>query len=294
MGRSGLVVGAVLLLAACSGGGGGGTAAPSATPTPYGSVLDQALAPINTGLGKAAAATTKPDLDSALGTVESNAGRAVRSLNAAGTPGEAEAARTELVNGLTALSAESSALRSDLVKRKLCTVGAAQARLGGGQGLSGVSAALAKLTAAGYRTALTVPEFPKPPAKPRTLENGTMVREGAKDGSGSVELNNDSPDDAVFTLAVNGKSVASVFAAKGRRTGIEGVEAGSYDFYLTTGVDWDSEAKQFTQDCDFIKYQDQYTFKPAGTKWKVDLGPGDGSQGYAKVQGQTVNSAPQP
>ncbi|WP_158835436.1 hypothetical protein [Streptomyces sp. NRRL S-350] len=44
------------------------------------------------------------------------------------------------MNGLAALAAESSAPRGDVLDKKLCPVGVAQARLGGGQGTAAVSA----------------------------------------------------------------------------------------------------------------------------------------------------------
>ncbi|MFE3875532.1 hypothetical protein ACFXPX_14155 [Kitasatospora sp. NPDC059146] len=299
-GRSGLVVGAVLLLAACSGGGGGGTAAPSATPTatatPYGTTLDQALAPIGGGLGKAAEAKTMPDLNIALATVETESSHAAKALKDAAAPAGAEAVRTDLVNALRSLSDEASAIRTDMRLDRLCGVSAGKARIGGGQGLSGVSGAVTKLTAAGHRSTFTVPDLPKLPAQPRTLENGTMVREGGGEGKGTLEVDNSgNKADVVFTIARNGASVASVFAAKGQRATIEGIADGSYDFYYTTGVDWDSEARQFTQDCSHVKFQQPHAFdsKGGGTIWTITVRPQDG-KGNAKVDGQSADSAPQP
>ncbi|MEU8926662.1 hypothetical protein AB0D10_38035 [Kitasatospora sp. NPDC048545] len=297
--RSGPVVGGVLLLAGCSGGGGGGgggTAATSATATPYGTTLDQVLAPVNTGLGKAAAATTTFELDTALAGVESNIGRAVRNLNAVTAPAGADPARTDLVNGLTALASESSALRGDVLNHKVCTVGAAQASLGAGPGMAAVSAALAELTAAGYQPALVVPQLPKPHPQARALENGTPVRDGGKGGKRALKVVNDNgPADAVFTIAQDGKAVASVYAAKGKSTTIEGIKDGAYDVYVATGADWDSDVKQFTQDCRYVKFREKYAFPnpETGTGWVFDLTPVRG-EGGAPIEGQTANSAPQP
>ncbi|MEV7775845.1 hypothetical protein [Kitasatospora sp. NPDC086791] len=258
-------------------------------------MLAQALAPVDTGLGKAAAATTTYELDTALAGVESNIGRAVRSLNAATAPAGADGARTDLANSLTALAAESSALRGDVLHHKLCTVGVALARLGAGPGMAAVSTALAELTAAGYQPGLVVPQLPKPQAQPRTLENGVLVRDGGKGGKGALNVANvNGPADAVLTLAQDGKSVTSVYAAKGQSATIEGVKDGSYDVYVATGVDWDSEARQFTQDCRFIKYPEKYAFPNGqGGGWKFDLAPASGP-GSTQAEGQTVNSAPQP
>ncbi|MER7579041.1 hypothetical protein [Kitasatospora sp. NPDC097691] len=298
--RSGAIVGGVLLLAGCSGGG-GGTAAPSpavtpsASATPYGTTLAQVLEPISTGLGKVAAATTTSEVTSALATVESSADRAARNLNAGSAPAGADAARTELVNGLNSLSSEALSIRVELNDKKLCAVGVVQAELGAAQGLVAVPAALAELATAGYPAAFTVPELPKPQPQPRTLENGAVVRDGGNGGKGTLKFNNNGSADAVFTLATDGKAVASAYAAKGQAATIDGVKDGSYEIYYTTGVDWDSEAKQFTRDCRFVKVGDTHEFEPGGggTIWTIKMRAEDG-KGNAKTESRTVNSAPQP
>ncbi|MEV7601536.1 hypothetical protein AB0O91_29640 [Kitasatospora sp. NPDC089797] len=297
-GRAVLAVGATLLLAACSAGGGGGAAAPSATPsatgTPYGTELDQALKTIGGGLGKAAGARTTADLNIALAAVEADSYHASRHLKGPGTPG-GETAHADLVKALGSLSDETGALRADLRGNKVCGLDAGKARLGAGQALSGVSAAVAKLTEAGYRSAFTVPELPEPVAQPRTLENGTMIREGAQGGGGTLEIDDNAGQDAVFTIGRDGTALASVFVAKGQQASIEGIAAGSYDISYTTGTDWDPEARQFTQDCDFVKFQDKHEFTSKGgwTIWKIKIRAQDG-RGNSKVQRQDANSAPQP
>ncbi|MFJ4189029.1 hypothetical protein [Kitasatospora sp. NPDC089509] len=250
---------------------------------------------IDTGLGKVSAAKDMGELDRALGVVEAGTGRAVRDLNAATAPGEAVAGRTDLVNALTTLSTDASAVRADVKAKKLCALAVGQGRLGAGQGMTGVTAALAKLKEAGVPVNATVPQLPKLPAQPRTLENGTMVRDGGKGGQGTLEVTNNATTDLVFTIARNGTSLASVFAAKGQVATVKGVQDGSYDFYYTTGVDWDPDARQFTQNCDFVKFQDKHDFTPedGGTLWKITIHPQDG-KGTAKTEGQNVNSAPQP
>ncbi|MFD8782147.1 hypothetical protein [Kitasatospora sp. NPDC059599] len=299
--RSGPVVGGVLLLAGCSGGGGGGTAAPSATATPsasatpYGTTLAQVLEPVGTGLGKVAAAKTTDELGIALAIVESGADRAVRSLNAVTAPAGADTARTDLVNGLNSLSSEALSIRVELNDKKLCTVGVVQAKFGAGQGLAAVPAAVAELATAGYQAAFTVPELPKPQPQPRALENGAVVRDGGNHGKGTLKFNNNGSVDAVFTLAADGKAVASAYAVKGQIATIDGVKDGSYEIFYTTGTDWDSEAKQFTQNCRFVKVGDAHEFEPGGggTIWTIKLRAEDG-KGNAKSEWQTANSVPQP
>ncbi|MFI9360808.1 hypothetical protein ACIG5E_07060 [Kitasatospora sp. NPDC053057] len=296
-GRSGLAVGAALLLAACSGGGGtaASSASPSAAATPFGTALDQALGPVGTAFGKATSAKSAYDLETALAGLASDANRAARNLNAATAPSDAAPARADLATALTTLATDTEAVRADITKHKLCAAGAGLAQFGAGQGVAGVSAALAKLTAAGYRTAFAVPELPKSPAQPRTLEHGTVVREGGKGGKGVVKVDNNGQTDAVFTIAANGTSVASVYAAKGQQATIEGIPDGLYDFYFTGGVDWDSGTKQFTQGCAFAKFTGRNDFTPdrGGTIWTVTLISPDGKS-RPDIEWVDVNTFPQP
>ncbi|MFD5461661.1 hypothetical protein ACFWIQ_02385 [Kitasatospora sp. NPDC127059] len=298
MGRSGLAVGAALLLAACSGGG-GGAAAPSATPsaaaTPFGTSLDQALAPVGTDFDEAASAKSAFDLDTVLSRLASDANRAARNVNAATAPSGATAGRADLATALTALATDTEAVRKDISVHKVCSVGGGLAQFGAGQGVAGVSAALAKLTAAGYRTAFAVPELPKPQAQSRSLENGTAVREGSKGGKGVVKVDNTGQTDAVFTIAANGTAVASVYAAKGQQATIEGIADGVYDFYFTTGVDWDSGAKEFTQGCAFARFTGTHDFTPdrGGTIWTLTVISPDGKE-RRDIEWMKSSPLPQP
>ncbi|MEU1286727.1 hypothetical protein [Kitasatospora sp. NPDC005856] len=297
-GRAGLAVGGVLLLAACSGGsgsgsgGGGGTAAPSASATalpsasatPFGTTLAQSLEPVGAGLAKVAAATTMKDVETALAVTESNADRAVRGLTAAAAPDGADTARTELLAGLNALSSEALTIRTDLNRKKYCTAGAVQ-------GLVAVPAALAKLATAGQQVAFAAPQLPKPQPQPRALENGSLVRDGGNHGKGELVFDNNGAADVVVSVVQDGQSVASVYVVKGQKAGVDGIKAGSYDFHYTTGVDWDAEAKQFTQDCRFVKVGEKHEFEPSGTVWTVTA---NSPQGNAKTNSLTAGAAPQP
>ncbi|WP_031078406.1 hypothetical protein [Streptomyces sp. NRRL WC-3742] len=297
MGRAGLALGGVLALAACSSGG-GGTAAPTAsastsTPAAFGTSLNQALEPLGTGLGKVSAAKDTVELNAALGNVGSNAARAARTLKATTAPAEAEPGRTDLLAALDALNEETSAITA-VGSKNLCGVAAGQMKLTGGKGLPGLTAALAKLDTAGVRSTFTVPKLAQKPAQPRTLENGTLVRDGGKGGKGTLKVKNTGETDAVVSLAVDGASVVSVYAAKGQEASVDGIKDGTYDAYVSTGTDWDPDAKLFTQGCKFSRFQDKqdYDSKGSGTVWTVTTKTTDGEG--SKSDTLNVASAPQP
>ncbi|MEV7186293.1 hypothetical protein [Kitasatospora sp. NPDC093102] len=298
-GKAALAFGGVLLLAACSSGGsgGGGEAAPTASsassgPADFGAALKDALDPISTELGKAGTAV---DVHGAFELVGSRAARANRNLKAAAAPPAAEAARTELVTALDVLDTEATAISADYRDRKICTKGAAQARLGGGKGLAGVTAALAKLKAAGFPAAFTVPELPELPSTPRALDNGTLVRDGGNDGDGTVKVKNQYDTDVVFMVVVGDETLSSVYVAKGQEASIEGIKDGSYSFYYLRGQDWDSSEKMFSQGCKSVRFEGKHEFKPTGTTWTITLNPKAGGQGGdpAATKWQNVSTAPQ-
>ncbi|MER7754033.1 hypothetical protein [Kitasatospora sp. NPDC097643] len=313
--RAGLAVGAALLLAACSSGGGSTatTGAPSAvppastaatatvtptatwTPTvpPYGPALSRQVDPVNAALVQIAAAKNLTELNAALGALDQAAQKGANGLPTSYfTPAGAVAGQAELIPALRKLSGDAAKVRGDITKKNVCAVSSALAEFGQSEGLKTVPAALTKLTAAGYQTTFTVPETPK--AQTRTLENGTLVREGRLRGEGVFKVDNGGKSDAVVSLALNGKSVHSVYVAKGEKASIEGIEDGTYEVFFAGGVDWDSDAKAFTQNCRFTKFQDTLAFETGrtATSWSITLQPTLG--GNAKTDDVDANNFPQP
>ncbi|MQS11672.1 hypothetical protein F7Q99_05050 [Streptomyces kaniharaensis] len=310
--KAGLAVGTALLLAACSSGGGGGTAvpspsgtltalpAPTRTPTPlptwtrqpYGPVLTRNVNAVNTALGKVTVVNNLTDFDTVLGEIGTSASSAGTGLRGADQPAEVTTAQSELVTALGQVSTDMTKVRGDIKHKNVCALSSALAEFGQTQGLKAVTAALAKMAAAGYPTTLTVPQIPPP--QTRSLDSGTMVREGRLRGHGVFKVDNGGKSDAVVSLALGGKSVHSVFVAKGDKASIEGVEDGRYEVYFSGGVDWDSDAKAFTQNCRFSKFQDTLAFETGRTytSWSITLQPAVG--GNAKTDDVDEKNYPQP
>ncbi|MFJ6384415.1 hypothetical protein ACIQI7_30985 [Kitasatospora sp. NPDC092039] len=312
VGKAGVAVGAALVLAACSGGGGGGsagsgpagsagssaaakpTAKPTPTPTrvPYGPVLSASVDPVTTALAQVAGAKSVADLDTVLGGIATSAQGAAKSLGRADEPPAVTAAQTELVAAMSSLATDAGKVRSDITSHKVCALSSAEAELGSSQGLAAVSAALTKMTAAGYQTTFAVP--PLPQQQSRSLDNGTMVRKGKLRGEGVFKVENGGRTDAVVSLALNGKAVHSVFVGKGQNADVEGVEDGTYEVFVSGGADWDSDAKAFTQNCHFTKFEDTFPFETGrtATSWEITLQPV--ADGNAKTSDVDPNAFPQP
>ncbi|MFE7592469.1 hypothetical protein ACFU6K_23965 [Kitasatospora sp. NPDC057512] len=311
VGKAALAVGTALVLTACSGGGGGGSAGgssapgaagsgvsakPTATPTPtrapYGPVLSAGVDPVTAALGQVAGAKDLSDLDTVLAGVVTSAQGAAKSLSVADEPPVATTAQKELVAALTSLATDAGKVRSDIKFHDVCALSSAEAELGASQGLAAVSAALVKMTAAGYQTTFAVP--PLPQQQSRSLDNGTMVRKGKLRGEGVFKVENGGTADAVVSLALNGKTVHSVFVGKGQHASVDGVEDGTYEVYVSGGADWDSDAKGFTQNCRFTKFEDTFPFETGrtATSWEITLQPV--ADGNAKTNDVDQNAFPQP
>ena len=304
-GKAGLAVGTALLLAACSGGGGDdtrssstgtatGPAAPQVTPTPtpYGPVLSASIDPLDAALAQVSGAKNLADLGTVLTTVSTSAQTAAESLSKADQPAAVSKDQMVLVLALKPLAKDATTVRGDIKSHSVCALGSAEAELGASQGLAEVSAALSKMAAAGYSTTFAVPQLPK--QQSRSLDNGTMVSKGKLRGDGVFKVDNGTKKDAVVSLVLNGKTVHSVFVAKGQKADVEGVEDGTYDVYVSEGVDWDSEAKAFTQNCAFTKFEDNFPYETGSTStsWEITLQPV--ADGNAKTNDVDPNSFPQP
>ncbi|MET9178712.1 hypothetical protein ABZX88_10875 [Kitasatospora aureofaciens] len=304
IGKAGLAIGSALLLAACSGSSTGGTAAggaPSAggpaskaTPSavPFGPVLSKNIDPVNAALTQVSGVKSLGEFDGVLSTLNTAAHEASKALNVADAPAAVAEDRHDLANALSVLQEDVANVRGAIKARDVCALGSAEAKLGDSQGLASVSTLLAKLSAVGYSTTFAVPQLPK--QQSRSLDNGTMVSKGKLRGEGVFKVDNGGKVDAVVSLVLNGKAVHSVFVAKGQKASVEGVEDGTYDVYVSEGADWDSEAKAFTQNCAFTKFEDNFPYETGSTStsWEITLQPV--ADGNAKTNDVDPNSFPQP
>jgi hypothetical protein len=291
IGKAALAVGSALLLAACSGGGGGSVAA-SSTAVPFGPVLSKNIDPVNSALARIPGVKNLSDFDAVLSTLNTAAHDAFRALDMADAPAAVTEDRHDLANALSVLQGDVANVRGAIKARDVCALSSAEARLGASQGLVSVSEILTKLTAAGYSASLTVPQLPK--QQSRSLDNGTMVSTGKLRGEGEFKVDNGGKTDAVVSLVLNGKTVNSMFVAKGQKASIGGVADGTYDVYVSEGTDWDSATKAFTQSCAFTKFEDNFPFETGrtSTSWSITLQTV--VDGNAKTNDVDPNSFPQP
>ncbi|MEU9043829.1 MULTISPECIES: hypothetical protein [unclassified Kitasatospora] len=181
------------------------------------------------------------------------------------------------------------------------------------QGLGPINTGLAKVAAAKTTnevgTALAAVESSADRASRNLNAAGTpagaettrteLVNGLNENGLGTLKVVNNEAEEVVFSIARDGQSVASVYSAKGQQVTVEGITGGTYDFYYTSGSDWDSGAKVFTRSCRYVKFSTPKDFKVektssgrTATTWTITLNPA--RPGNGKTEWSDVNSAPQP
>ncbi|MBB4922680.1 hypothetical protein [Kitasatospora kifunensis] len=287
-----VLAGALLLVSACSsthssnGGTNGGTGgtdsigtmtASSPTPytVPYGITLNAAIGPVNDALAKLTSAGSVDDLNTDLATAQQAATSGSQSLQSANPPSSVSDANRQLSVALDTLATNLGAVQTDISNSKVCATSSALAETGAAQGLKDVPTALQSLATGGYTTTFNVPQTPQ--QQQRALDNGSLVRQGANDGSGELTVDNSGGTvDAVLTLVKGGQSAYSFYVVKGQSAKLTGIEDGTYDMYFAGGFDWDSSSKKFTESCAYTKFDDSTDFTTTSTTYstvKITLQP---------------------
>jgi hypothetical protein len=66
----------------------------------------------------------------------------------------------------------------------------------------------------------------------------------------------------------------TVYVHAGNSFTVSGIRDGTYQIYLTTGVDWDPDAPGFSRNCGFTKFADPFEFTTSSnqyTEWTITL-----------------------
>ena len=87
-----------------------------------------------------------------------------------------------------------------------------------------------------------------------------------------MNVDNTSSVDSVFSMKLDGATTATVMAysRKGEKTTISGIPDGTYQAYVTSGVDWDPNLKAFTRSCHYGQVGgDTPTFKSNASSYTV-------------------------
>ncbi|MFC7480617.1 hypothetical protein ACFQX7_11980 [Luedemannella flava] len=107
-------------------------------------------------------------------------------------------------------------------------------------------------------------------SKARTLSNGTYLKR-ASGGPSYLKIKNSS-DPGTISLVKKGSKTASivVYVGPSKSFTVNNIPSGTYLVYMASGTDYDRNAKSFTRNCGYSKFDDTFVF--SSTKaWSITL-----------------------
>ncbi|MGH8572485.1 MAG: hypothetical protein ACREX8_07915, partial [Gammaproteobacteria bacterium] len=187
-------------------------------------------------------------------------------------PLEVLAVHRDLLAGLRQLATDLSQLSDQVASMELCaapSILAAVSNAPGVNSLRTVSEALGSgRSGASYRWGEFLPDPISLPE--RRLDNGQLVDNQRRTGSGQLEVDNGTEHDAVVKLVQSGEPIVSVYVRKGSKTTVEKINDGSYELFYTSGVDWDNELETFTRSCQFERFDAPAEFTTVSVEGGVE------------------------
>ncbi len=139
-----------------------------------------------------------------------------------------------------------------------------------------------------YITVYATPTpMPTPVSPPRSLDTGTFIVQNLTGGQGQLIIDNGLLNDSVIILTSTSdqkKVLSSVYVKRRCTYTITGIPDGSYTVYELTGMDWDSNAKLFTESDMYVKLDGSMNFVTTSTQYTyysltighVEYGSGSG------------------
>ncbi len=117
---------------------------------------------------------------------------------------------------------------------------------------------------------------PPPGDQNRRLANGQFIRAGSRTGMGELNIDNGGNHDGVITMTINKRAIYSVYVQQGSKYTVKGIRDGIYEVFFTTGVDWDSENRNFTRERSLQRFDDAFNFTTTSTEatnWSITVYP---------------------
>jgi hypothetical protein len=269
----------------------GGSASAAASPTvepvspeAYQAALTAADDRITDALRRLAAATTPKAAGEGASAITTAAESAGAELAELAPPEPVADAHQALLTALADLASAAGDTQSAAEGREVCVGSSATALLSRSEAIDEVRAAAADLAAADPARAYTFGgKLPKETRDSvRRAKNGMYVKR-TSGGSGQLRITNGGSADALLSLVKSGtkKPATTVYLrAKGKYT-VTGVRDGTYQIYLSNGVDWDTRAKRFTRECRFSRLNSAFKFTTTSrqyTVWEIKLTVAGGNE----------------
>lgn len=248
------------------------------TAAEYQQVLTAVDTEFAAGIQQVATGRNPAPLTSALQELLTVSATHMATLRDLAPPEPATAAHEAVSDALSDLLGVLTATLSEVRSTRVCTGSSALTKVTSSPAATAVRAAAQALAVADPAHPYKVGAF-LPAAiaeQSRKLANGTMVKAGSRNGSGKLTIENTTTRDAVVNVVTaGGKAVVmTVYVTAGGTFTVTGVRDGTYEIFISQGVDWDSGAAAFSRDCAFQRFEDKFEFTTtsrATTQWTIGL-----------------------
>jgi hypothetical protein len=248
---------------------------PPLDPASFQSALDAANQQLTDGINKLRQATTPKAVSAAADALATTVSSQASSLSGMTPPEGAATAHRDLVDALSALEDDMTAVSSSADSRNVCTGGAASAELSRATGAADLRTAITALGAADPAAKYRFGSFLPGPTKDqnRRKANGSyLIR--TTGGSGQLKIDNGNNVDTVVNLVKSGskKPAVSVYVRGTKKFTTSRIKDGTYQVYTSSGSDWDG--KRFARNCQFSKFDSTMKFTTTSrqyTIWEIGL-----------------------
>jgi hypothetical protein len=232
---------------------------------------DQALA---TGFRSLGAAKSPQAVHAAASNVSLIASDQRQTLAGVTPPPGVASAHSELVGALYDLANALDETGSAAESNEVCLGSAAVARVSRDAALDRFRAEVRALATADPTQAYRLGSFVPAKTKDgnRRLGNGSYLKR-TRGGSGQLKIKNGGTDTVVSI--VRGKTAVTRVYLRGKNNfTVHSIADGTYQIFVTSGVDWDNKLKAFARNCGFEKFDDSLKFTTTSrtyTGWTISL-----------------------
>lgn len=260
------------------------TATPTTPPSLSSADYQAALTTVDNGLapafGQLADAHTPQEITDATKAISAALNDPIGALHILRPPSSVAQDNTDLITGLQKLSQDLDSVSSSADKDSVCLGSAAIALLSRSDSLGQLRDTISRLAAADPANPYHVGTFVPPVTQDsdRSAGTGTVVAGRTHGGEGWLTITNGGDKDATVGLVPdNGNTpVVSVYVDHGATYTLKGITDGTYQVFMTSGSDWDANARLFARDCDFQRFDDTLNYttnSSSATTYEITVTP---------------------
>lgn len=192
-----------------------------------------------------------------------------------------QADHDRLLAGLREFSGAMPSLAREVSDWKLCAAPSVLPAISHAPGAQQVRTAAAALGSPDFLLAAS--DLPQ-----RRLSHGKLLGPPLK-GKGELTVDNPNADtDTLITVAAGGKPITAMYVHARQKATMVGIPDGSYEYFASSGVDFDEATRLFTRSCSSFRFDDTLTYTATDRSWIVTLSTMGGNIGREDVNPDAV------